>query len=314
MNVLITSAGSQNGANVIKALRLPRALSWKNMIVACDCERLSAGLYLADKRYLVPKNKDPDFIPSILRIMKKEKINVVIPTYSTEFPVFAKNADKFKGKIVLSSLETYELVDNKPKWKIILKEMGIDVPEREPASFPIIIKPITGSGSKNQYIVNNWEDFQKYKTDDNFSEEYIEGQEYVIDGMSDLEGKMICCMPRVRLVSSGGGCKKAITVENAKLVDLAKQIAEKLGLVGAWNIQCIKRGNKYYFIDINNRFPSGGMPLAVASGINMPMMLIDLLQGKKIKPKLKYNLVMLRYDDEVIISEEATTKTDYISD
>ena len=147
MNVLITSAGSQNGANVIKALRLPRALSWKNMIVACDCERLSAGLYLADKRYLVPKNKDPDFIPSILRIMKKEKINVVIPTYSTEFPVFAKNADKFKGKIVLSSLETYELVDNKPKWKIILKEMGIDVPEREPASFPIIIKPITGSST-----------------------------------------------------------------------------------------------------------------------------------------------------------------------
>jgi len=302
MNILVSSVGSQNGANVIKALRGQGFL-----IVGCDCDPLSAGLYLADKRYLVPKNKDPEFIPAILRIMEKEKIDVVIPTYSTEFPVFAKNADKFKGKIVLS--ENYELSDNKPKWMKLLSEMGLDVPEINPPNSKMIIKPITGSGSKNQYVVDNVEDFKKYKNDTNFCSQFIEGQEYVVDGMCDLNGKMICCMPRIRLLAQGGGAKKCITEKNEKLESLAKVIAETLKLVGAFNIQFIKSGEKYYAIDINNRFPSGGMPLAVASGINMPLMTIDLLRGKKIEPKLIYNLIMLRYDDEIIISQQTAAET-----
>ena len=306
MNILISSVGSQNGANVIKALR-----GEDFYIVGCDCDPMSAGLYMADKRYLVHKNKDPNFIQDILKIVEEEKIDVVIPTYSTEFPVFAKNADKFKGKIVLSSPEVYELSDNKPKWMELLRSMGFDVPEINPSDAKMIIKPITGSGSKNQYVVDNLEDFKKYKNDTNFCSQFIEGQEYVIDGMCDLEGKMICCMPRIRLLAKGGGAKKCITENNPKLAGLTKEIVETLNLVGAFNVQFIKNEGKYYVIDINNRFPSGGMPLAVASGINMPLMTIDLLRGKKIEPRLIYNLIMLRYDDEVIVSQQTVAETDY---
>jgi len=304
MNILISSAGSQNGANIIKALRTK---DFK--LVGCDCDPMSAGLYLADKRYLVPKNKELNFIPEILKIVEKEKIDVVLPTYSTEFPVFAWNADKFKGKIVLSDYDTYQTADNKPIWMKILKDKGIPVPEIDPVNYPKILKPIVGSGSKHQYIVNDYKEYFKYKNEANFCSEYIEGQEYVIDGMSDLEGKMICAMPRIRLVAVGGGAKKCVTLKNNKLVKIVKDIVETLGLVGAFNVQCIEKGGKFYFIDINNRYPSGGMPLAVASGINMPLMAIKLLLGEKIKPKLRYNLIMLRYDEEVIIDQETLKAT-----
>jgi biotin carboxylase len=85
------------------------------------------------------------------------------------------------------------------------------------------------------------------------------------------------------------------------LVSKVKKIAEKMKLVGVWNIQCIKQGHKYYFIDINNRFPSGSMPLAVACGMNIPEILIDILKGNKSIVELKYKVIGIRFYDTLFI-------------
>jgi biotin carboxylase len=74
-----------------------------------------------------------------------------------------------------------------------------------------------------------------------------------------------------------------------------------LGIVGAFNMQCIEKGGEYYFIDINVRFPSGGLPLDVASGMNTPDIIIKLLNGENPKPTLLYGKTMLRYWDSLII-------------
>lgn len=296
MKILITSAGSTNGINVIKALN-------GYNIISCDCDKLSAGLYMT-KSYVVPKATDKNFIKEILKICKKEKINIIIPTFSKELPIFAKNKKLFddKGiKMAISELRTYELTENKLKCNAFLNKIGVDVPHFNPDKFPIIIKPIIGSGSKNTYIIKNKKEYNFYKNKDNFSEEYIKGDEYTIDGISNLDGKFICALPRIRIEKRGGLAIKSKVVKNDYLIKLAKMIVEKFNLIGVWNIQCIKRKNKYYFIDINNRFPSGGMPLAVASGMNMPKILIELLNGKKLNIKLIYGKTMLRYYDSIII-------------
>lgn len=285
MNILVASAGSINGINVIKAL--------KGDVVACDSHDLAAGLYLARKHYIV------DGIDDIIKVCKKEKIDIVIPVHSKELPLFAINKSKFDTigvKMCISSPEIYALTENKIKCNEILKKI-VKIPGNR--KYPLIIKPIYGAGSRGMRIANNSKELTMNEGE--FVQEYVEGKEWTIDGVSDLNGKMICALPRIRLEKTGGLATKAQTHNNKKLVALAKKIAETIGMVGAWNVQCIQKGKEYYFIDVNNRFPSGGTPLDVASGMNTPQIIIDLLAGKKVKPKLVYGKTMVRYYDAIIL-------------
>ena len=57
-----------------------------------------------------------------------------------------------------------------------------------------------------------------------------------------------------------------------------------------------------YFIDINLRFPSGGLPLSVASGLDIPNLMIDVMEGKSIQKYIRSkavdHLTMYRYFEE----------------
>ena len=119
MNICITSAGSINGVNVIKALQ--KEIEWqkewgKNIskeyriklnLVAVDADKLGAGLYMVDRDYVVPKADNKKFIPELLKICKKEKIDVLLPILSYEIPVIIKNKKRFENigvKMAVSDL------------------------------------------------------------------------------------------------------------------------------------------------------------------------------------------------------------------
>ena len=43
----------------------------------------------------IPKISSPDFIPSLLKICKEYKIDILIPTIDTELKTIAENVEKF---------------------------------------------------------------------------------------------------------------------------------------------------------------------------------------------------------------------------
>ena len=155
-------------------------------------------------------------------------------------------------------------------------------------------------------IVNNWEElffFKKYIAN-SFIQEFIKGQEYTIDGINDLQGKMIAASPRIRLETKGGLAVKSITANEPQMVRFTKKIVEGFKIEGSFNVQCFKKEKKIRFTEVNSRFPSGGLPLAVKAGLNIPLIIIKLLLGKKIaKPKIKPNLVITRYWDSIILKK-----------
>jgi hypothetical protein len=56
-----------------------------------------------------------------------------------------------------------------------------------------------------------------------------------------------------------------------------------------------------YFIEINSRLPSGGLPLTVAAGFNIPLLTIKMLLGMPLgKITVKKGLMMIRYWDALI--------------
>lgn len=293
MNVLVTSAGSTNGVNIIKALKGYR-------VIAVDCDELSAGLYMSDVWFVVPRATDPRYKDVMIDICRREQIDIIFPSFSEEIRIL-NGIEELNNKLVVSPRKIYEITENKILCKAFLRNLDIPTPTQYPNHFPMIVKPIVGTGSKNTVKVNSQEELNFYLKKDMFYEEFIEGIEYTVDGVSDFNGKMVCCLPRIRIEKKGGLATKCITEKNQELEGIVKKIVEKMKLVGVWNVQCIKRDGLYYFIDINNRFPSGGMPLATASGMNIPEILMNILKGRKVTPTLVYGKTMIRYWDSVIL-------------
>jgi len=305
LNVLITGAGGTNGMNVLKALE-----GKGYNLISGDADELSVGLYMTKRRYIFPKASDVGFIPAVMQVCKFEKIDIIIPTHSADILALSEFTEGFKElglRMCLSRQEVYILTENKVICSKVLKEMGIYAPKLfdKKVKFPAIVKPISSTGTKNTHRVNNQEELEFHFKDKErmFASEFIEGQEYTIDGLSDLKGKVIATLPITRIEAKGGLCTKGRTIKDKELSDLSKKIAEKFEMVGCWNIQFIRNKKGTYCIDINNRFPSGGLPLAVASGLNMPDLMIKMLMGEKVKVKLEYGLTLLRYWSGIIIDK-----------
>jgi len=315
LKVLITSAGSTNGVNVIKALREQKEIDL--FLIAADANPLAAGFYLADKYYLVPKADKSDFVSVILKICKRESIKIIIPTFSSELFFFAKHKktlDRNGIKMAISDYRTLLITENKIKTDEYFKKWKIPSPKTYSAKelkqgkvkFPVMIKPIEASGSKGAVKAKNWQEMSFFKgyIKKGFVQEFVRGTEYTIDGICDLRGKMIAASPRIRLETRGGLAIKSITRFDPQIIAYTKKIVEGFKVIGPFNVQCIKKGKKLSFIEVNSRFPSGGLPLTAKAGLNLPLVSIKLLLRKKIKkPKIKKNIAMTRYWEAIIVKK-----------
>ena len=315
VNVLVTSAGATNAINTIKALKRQNEIDIS--ITTVDIDPLSAGLYLSDKHYIVPRATNEDFLPRILDICKKEAIHIIIPIYSAELPIFARNKNLLEEhgvRIAISPLETIRTCDNKTRMYQFFEEFSIPYPTTysekevigEDIKFPLFIKRRKGSGSKDARLIRDREELHFYlkHIDEPIVQEFVDGDEYTIDIISDLEGKMIKASPRVRIQTRGGLAVKAVTVENETLVAYARKIVEGLGIIGPANVQCKVSDDDIRFIEVNPRLPSGGLPLAVAAGLNIPLIIVKMLLGMDIgEINVKSGVIMLRYWDALFVEE-----------
>ena len=88
MNILISCAGGPAAIGVIKSLK---AINFKGNIISIDCDPLSSGFYLSDKYYTVPLSIDDKYWEHILKIIKQENIDLILPTGDSDLIHFSKN-------------------------------------------------------------------------------------------------------------------------------------------------------------------------------------------------------------------------------
>jgi carbamoyl-phosphate synthase large subunit len=139
MNVLVTSAGSTNGVNIIKALKGHR-------IIAVDCDELSAGLYMSDVWFVVPSATDTRYKEVMIDIVRREQIDIIFPSFSEEIKVL-NGIEELNNKLVISPRKVYELTENKILCKAFINNLGLLTPKQYPQQYPMIVKPIVGTGS-----------------------------------------------------------------------------------------------------------------------------------------------------------------------
>ena len=131
------------------------------------------------------------------------------------------------------------------------------------------------------------------------------GTEFTVDVLSDFNAQVLSIVPRERLVIRAGVSDKGVTRRNADVIAFAKEVAEKLQIVGPANIQCKCDGQDISLIEVNPRF-SGGIPLTIASGADFATWLVQLAAGIEVRPqigKFQDGLTMMSFEESIFAAE-----------
>jgi len=320
MNILITSAGRRVSLVSYFIKEVKHLFGGHASVFTSDLNpSMSAACTISDGSFKVGYFSDPDYMEHLLTMCLKNKIKLIIPTLDPELRLLAQNREKFlkHGIILVISDDSFiKICRDKRLTNQFFKEKGFLVPkevDKTKPSFPVFIKPIDGSSSKDLYFIDHKDKISPYllKQDNLMWMEYLsnkEYDEYTIDLYYNKNSTLCCIVPRIRIATRGGETNKGITQKNKSIIDFVKKKLGQLdGARGCLTLQIFKHkiSDVIYGIEINPRF-GGGYPLSYLSGANYPKNIInEYLLDKSVKYSETWDdkKLLLRYDFELTIDE-----------
>lgn len=315
-NLLITSAGRR--VSLVQEFK-KTALDFSEdiKVFTTDMEpRLAPACHVSDASFKVNPVTENCFIDQIIEICKKNNIGILIPTIDTCLPYLAENRQRFEEigtHVIVSNPVFVRMCCDKRETFKFFNANGIKTPrliEINHPEFPIFAKPYDGSSSNDIHTIMSEDDLSvRIKSNPKLMfMEYVdvsEFKEFTVDMYYGRDNHVKCIVPRERIEVRGGEVSKGITRKNY-LVDFLRNRFEHLhGVVGCICVQLFYResDNDVLGIEINPRF-GGGYPLSYHAGANFPEMIMkEYLQGQALEynDDWRNNLMMLRYDEEVIV-------------
>lgn len=288
-------------------------------VIVTDVNPLSPTVYVADRSYPVPLSMSPGYLDEILRISRKERIGLVIPTIDDELETFAAAVDRFAAagvNVAVSPVETIRAGNDKLATAAALRAGGVPaadtwLPSQVPADqgFPLFVKPRMGRGGVGAFAARTPAElkfFTQYVSDP-VVQPFLDGPEFTIDMCCNYNGVPLSVVPRERVVIRAGVVDRGRTVKDARLIDVAVAAARALTFHGAVNLQCRVVDGQPVIFEINPRF-SGGIPLTIAAGADFPAMLVALLRGQSVRPSLGRfidGMWMTSYESSVFVHADA---------
>jgi len=279
-------------------------------VVGIDSNPHSAGLHLLEKSYTVPQGNDLFFIKTISEIIDKEQPDAILSGPEEELLTLSKHKKSIEERGTLLLCPDYEYVEicaDKKKTNEVFDSIRVPAPEvftDDRAKFPCVIKPRYGRGSSDVYVANNEYELEFYleRVDKPVIQEFVKGEEFTVDMLSDRNGTALSVVPRLRVEVESGISVKGITVYDREIIDYSKKIARELKLFGPSCVQCIRGDEGVKFIEVNTRF-GGGSILSIKADPTIIPNLIAMIQGEEptTGQGFKWGLVMLRYYSEVFV-------------
>jgi carbamoyl-phosphate synthase large subunit len=317
-NILISCAGRRVSLVQFFKTELKKRFPEALVFASDGNPQLSAACQVADAVFVIGKIQEPDYIDSLIKLCQDNDIKLIIPTLDTELIVLATNRERLLHngiKVMVSNSFFIEKCRNKLLTKEIFNDIGIKYPtiyEKNNVQFPCYVKPIDGSLSKDNYILQTQNDVTEAisKNEKLLYFELInktDFEEYTVDMYFDKDGMLKCMCPRKRIEIRGGEISKGLATKNYVydfLLNACKQID---GASGVINMQVFYNSSNHmiYGIEVNPRF-GGGYPLSYFAGANFPELIIrEYLEGGTINftDNWKDKTMMLRYDAEIILQQ-----------
>ena len=307
--VLVTGVGGGVGQSILKALQQTSYVS-----IASDCDALAAGLFAAEKSYLIPCANSPSFLGRITEICAAEEISLIFCGIEPELPIFAQHAAELRAHnitSVVSRPEVVELADDKLATAKFLLEHGFASPltcalaDYSPRDIPlpIVLKPRKGGArSQGVYVVRTERELeyrrQTVALENYIVQELLPGDEFTC-GTLTFDRKCYGVIT-MRRVLRDGDTYKAFVVDEPAIRKCVSAIAELLDPFGPCNFQLRMKNGEPCIFEINARC-SGTTACRAAAGFNEPLMCADFLLHGKVPEFVIRPLTLLRYWNEVVV-------------
>lgn len=321
-NILILSAGKR--VELIELFQeAAQELGIQSNIIAGDCSEYAPAIYFADKKYILPKIKEPSYIDEIIKICKQENVKLVVPTIDTDLMLLSEEKsrifDESGATVLISDLSVVSICRDKIKTQDFFENNGFLVPKLhdinkvniDSLKYPLFMKPKSGSSSISAFKVNSAKELKLFLNivPNPMLQDYMTGEEYTVDVFLDFNSNVITIVPRLRMEVRSGEISKGKIVKDYEIIENIKSLMNKLKLIGHITIQLMKTKKGIEYIEINPRF-GGGAPMSIRSGANSCKNLYSLLMKKHLSYNEEYEdgLIFLRYDKSICIKDGAKYK------
>lgn len=310
MNILMTSVNWR--AEIVHAIaKSIKRCGRRNKLITVDTDPLAVGMYFGDARHRVPSYADRRYTATLKSLCKKERISFIIPQTDRDCNYFAghkKTIESWGVRILMPEPAMISILNDKIKAQEYFRKHAIPTPRqytlaklRNLRSFPLVVKPRRDSGSTDVYVVNDRNGLLSSvkAVQHPIVEEFIEGDEFTVDGAANLDHSIIGLVPRKRIKVKAGISIKGVTVYDKKLLRAARTVSELIDPVGFYCLQFIKskKDDNYYLIEVNPRIGSG-IVLSMAAGLDIGKIFSCYAKGSNCHYKeafYKKDLYMLQY-------------------
>jgi carbamoyl-phosphate synthase large subunit len=315
-NVLLTCVGRRN--YLVDFFR--QALGSRGQVYGADANRHACALQECDKAFVIPPIHSVGYCDDLLSLCHEHDVRLLVPLLDLELPLLARARERFLSIGTIPVISPPEVVDSCfDKWATIglLSTCGLSHPQtyvnlgdaraaiqNRQIRYPLVVKPRWGSASIGIDYADDDEELEmavrllKRRLTRSILapasmndlersvliQERLEGQEYGLDVVNDLNGRYVTTFVRRKLGMRAGETDQAVTVECKRLAAMGEIIGQKVGHRGNLDCDVFVTEQGCCVLEMNPRF-GGGYPFSHVGGANLPAMLIAWASGTAVDPR-----------------------------
>lgn len=301
-------------------------------VVGINCEDTALLRKGVDAGYVVPRITEPDYIPIVIDICKKEGVDVIIPFITAELPIMAANKELIEShgiKVSVTSQASLDAAGNKialserypdlmPKQKVVHslsdiadfadeigypdKKFCCKLPNRCGGLGFAIIDEVLGKDLTiyNKFGINRYITFDMLMilarncNEPLILQEYEEGTDYSMCALAD-NGEMLYGLGFEASLMAFGSAMFAEINQNDAAYEISRQIIKDTGIDGNVCFDFIlKPDGGVKLLEVNPRV-SATLPFIAKAGLNLPYLRCRQLLGFDVRGKefdINYGLRM----------------------
>lgn len=316
--VLFTSAGRR--VELLRGFRRAyQSLGLVSQIIAVDIDPLAPALQEADVSYLVPRLTSSEYVPTLLDICQRQHVDLIFPLIDPDIGVLAAHRSAFQAvgaQIAAVSLQAAEITADKWLTMSFFQSLDLRIPQSwlpgqvhaDELDYPVFMKPRRGSAGEHTFQVRNAKELAFFSDyiPDAIIQEYLPGPEITNDIICGLDGEILAVISRQRIEVRSGEVTKGVTIHNPAILEACIKIAQTLPAIGPITVQCMMKQGVPHYTEINARL-GGGIPLALAAGVDSPRWLLARAAGIPIDiPPLgtyQVGLSITRFHDSFFLTD-----------
>lgn len=327
--VLVYPCGTEIGLEVYKSLCYSTHYEIWGGSCSYDHGRFVFENHIDNLPFITDKSTAEE-IQEFNAIIEKYGFDYIYPVMDGVITVFSKYREYLSPVVVAPDYSATQITRSKRRTyetlKKIVKTPAIYSNVYAVSQYPVFLKPDVGQGSKGVQLIKSPDQATNihFRDQSNIVMEYLPGEEYTIDCLTGVDGKLIYVRARGRRRIRNGISVNAVFDDRPVFKEWAEKINEAIPQVGAWFFQLKENDKKeLVLLEVASRI-AGSSAITRATGVNLPLLTLNIFSGIPVdgviindynieldralsnsyKIDLDYDTVYVDFDDTVVVDKK----------